>query len=169
MKPARYAGALLALVVLAGSVVLTLSVPLRSDHQLWVLAASFVPWALAGYLVALLVLLLARGGLSGRFRGLVTIAAVLSLLGVGLHLAWLVPSYAGEHASGKPDLTVLGVNMHFGEADIGATVRLVERENPDLIVLSEATPEAVQALVASGSTSRPAPTGCAWSHRPRSG
>jgi len=75
---------------------------------------------------------------------------VLSLFGVGLHVAWLVPSYAGEHAEGPVDLTVLGFNMQVGEADIGATTRLVEREDPDVIVLTEATPEAVQALAAQG-------------------
>ena len=150
MRPASGAGALVALVVLAGSVVLSLSVPLRSDVQFWVLAASFVPWAILGYLLALIVLLVLRRGASGPFRRLVTVAAVVSLLGVGLHAAWLAPSYVGEHAEGDPDLTVLGFNMHFGEADIEATTRLVEREDPDLIVLTEATPEAVQALAANG-------------------
>ena len=82
MKPARYAGALIALVVLAGSVVLSLSLPLRSEQQFWVLAASFVPWAMLGYLMALVVLLVVRRGTSGVFRELVTGATVLSLLGV---------------------------------------------------------------------------------------
>ncbi len=153
MRPARYAGALIALialVVLAGSVVLSLSVPLRSDVQFWVLAASFGPWAIFGYLLALVVLLLLRRRASGLSRRLVTVAAVLSLLGVGLHAAWLAPSYVGEHAGGDPDLTVLGFNMHFGGADIAATKRLVERADPDVIVLSEATPSAVQALAANG-------------------
>ena len=150
MKAARYVGALLALVVLAGSVVLSLSVPLRSDIQFWVLAASFVPWGIFGYLLALVVLLVVRGGASGPFRMLVAVAAAVSLLGVGLHAAWLAPSYVGEHAAGDPDLTVLGFNMHFGEADIAATTRLVERQDPEVIVLTEATPEAVQALAANG-------------------
>ena len=150
MKPARIAGALVALVVLAGSVVLSLSVPLRSDIQFWVLAASFVPWAIFGYLLALVVLLVLRRRASGLSRRLVTIAAVVSLLGVGLHAAWLAPSYVGEHAAGDPDLTVLAFNMHFGQADIEATKRLVEREDPDVIVLTEATPPAVEVLAASG-------------------
>ena len=51
-----YVGALVALVLLAGSVVLSLSVPLRSDVQFWVLAAAFVPWGIFGYLLALILL-----------------------------------------------------------------------------------------------------------------
>ena len=146
----RYAGALVALVVLAGSVVLSLSVPLRSDLQFWVIVTSFVPWAVLSYLLALVLFLLVRRGASATLRRLVTVAAVLSLLGVGLHVAWLAPSYVGEHPGGEPDLTVLGFNMLVGQADLGATTRLVERENPDVIVLTEATPEAVQALAANG-------------------
>lgn len=150
MRPASYAGALVALAVLAGSGVLSLSVPLRSDQQFWVLAASFVPWATVGYLLALIMVLVLRRGVSGTLGRLVTVAAVLSLLGVGLHVALLVPSYAGKHAEGNADLTVLGFNMHFGQADIGATARLIERENPEVIVLTEATPEAVRALAEKG-------------------
>ena len=150
MKVARSAGTLLALVVLAGSVVLSLSVPLRSDIQFWVLAASFVPWGIFGYLLSWVVLLVVRRGASGPFRLLVTVTAVVSLLGVGLHAAWLAPSYVGEHAAGDPDLTVLAFNMYVGEADIAATTQLLEGQDPDVIVLTEATPEAVQALAANG-------------------
>ena len=109
-----------------------------------------MPAGTFGYLLALVVLLLLRRRASGLSRRLVTIAAVVSLLGVALHAAWLAPSYVGEHAEGDPDLTVLGFNMHYGRADIGATKRLVEREDPDVIVLTEATPPTVEALAAIG-------------------
>ena len=64
MKPVRIAGAFIALVVLAGSVVLTLARLLDSEAEGWVLAASFVPWALVGYVVALVLFALVRWGLA---------------------------------------------------------------------------------------------------------
>ena len=75
---------------------------------------------------------------------------MVSLPGVVLHAAWLAPSYVGQHAEGDPDLTVLGFNTRFGMADIEATKRMIQREDPDVIVLCEGTPEAVAALAASG-------------------
>jgi endonuclease/exonuclease/phosphatase (EEP) superfamily protein YafD len=168
VEPVRYAGALVALVVLAGSVVLSVSRPLRSDQQLWVLAASFVPWAIPGYALALLVLLLVRRGSTGAFRQVVGVAAALCVLGVAVHAAWLVPAYAGKHVTGPSDLTVMGLNLRRGTADTAATARLVEREAPQVIVLSEATPQAVRALADLGIGGR----GSRWPYlggRPRSG
>ncbi|MCW2759871.1 MAG: hypothetical protein JWR85_72 [Marmoricola sp.] len=161
MKPVRYVGAFAALVVLAGSAVLSISRPLGSERQFWVLLASFVPWAIFGYAVALVVFLLVCWGTSGTPRKLVAGAAVVSLLGLCLHVGWLAPSYVGKHAEADPNLTVLGLNLHFGLADPAAVARLVEREAPEVIVLSEATPEAVRSLASIGVGGR----GSRWSHR----
>jgi endonuclease/exonuclease/phosphatase (EEP) superfamily protein YafD len=151
VKPVRVVGALIALVVLAGSVVLTLARVLDSESEPWVLAASFVPWGMLGYLAALLFfsLVLWRHPW-GRVRRALMVAVSVCVVGLGLHVWWLAPSYVGEHATGKPDLTVLELNMLKGHADPAGTAALVRREHPDLLVLTEVTPEALAAVEGKG-------------------
>ncbi len=151
MRPVRYAGAFVALVVLAGSVVLTLARLLNSVAEPWVLVASFVPWGLVGYLCALLVLgLVLWGGPSGGSRVPTLVAMAVCVLGLGLHLWWLAPSYLGAHASGRPSVTVLEFNMLKGRAEPDDTAAMIRRERPDLLVLTEVTPPALAAVQARG-------------------
>jgi endonuclease/exonuclease/phosphatase (EEP) superfamily protein YafD len=151
LKPVRVVGAIIALVVLAGSVVLTLARVLDSESEAWVLAASFVPWALVGYLVALVLFSLSLWHCPwGRLRRSLQVAVSLCLLGLGLHVWWLAPSYVGAHPSGKPDLVVLELNMLKGNADPADTAAVIRREHPDLVVLTEVTPEALAAVVHAG-------------------
>lgn len=147
MRPVRYAGALVALVLLAGSVVLTVARLLDSTFEPVVLAASFVPWATVGYLVALLVFSLVLWRQPwGRARTVLIPAVIASALGLGLHVWWLAPSYVGDHATGKPDLTVVAFNMFKGRADTAATAAMIARERPHLLVLTEVTPSALAGL-----------------------
>jgi endonuclease/exonuclease/phosphatase family metal-dependent hydrolase len=147
----RYIGAFLALVVLAGSVVLTLARLVASEAEVWVLTASFVPFAVVGYLVALVLLAwLAWRARTDRLRVVRLLAIGLCVLGVGLHVWWLAPSYVGERASGRPDLTVMTFNMLRGRADPAATAALVRRAEPDVLVLTEVTPSALAAAEARG-------------------
>src|SRR3954452_25536772 len=142
MKPVKVAGALIALVILAGSIVLTLARVVDSESERWVLAASFVPWATIGYAVALvLFLLLARHRRWGRVRTILLACASVSVIGLGLHVWWLAPSYLGEHAKGKPDLVVVESNLLKGLANPGDVAAMLKRENADLVVLTEVTPE----------------------------
>lgn len=158
MKPVRIAGAIIALAVLAGSLVLTLARLLDSESEPLVLVASFVPWALAGYLVALLLfcLLLWRRPW-GRVRRALMIAASVCLIGLCLHVWWVAPAYVGEHPSGRPDLTVLELNMLKGRADPVGTAALLRREHPDLVVLTEVTPGALAAVADAGAIGRGSP------------
>ena len=90
MKPVRIVGAFIALAVLAGSVVLTLARVLDSGGRVWVLAASFVPWAVVGYLVAWSCsCLLVWRQPSGRLRRVLDGAGQRCLIGIGLHV-WSV-------------------------------------------------------------------------------
>jgi endonuclease/exonuclease/phosphatase (EEP) superfamily protein YafD len=147
MKPVRVAGALVALVVLAGSVFLTVARLIGSEAEPWVLATSFVPWAEVGYLVALVLFaLLAWRQSWGRVRTALLVAASVSLLGLGLHTWWLAPSYVGEHATGKPDVIVVELNMLMGRGDPADTAALIRREHPDVLVLTEATPGVLAAV-----------------------
>ena len=158
MKPVRWAGAFFALVVLAGSVVLTLARLLDSEAKPWVLAASFVPWGLVGYLVAVVVLglvLLAQPW--GRMRIAMLVAVCFCLVGIGLHGWWLVPSSVGDHAQGRPNLTVVEFNMLKGRASTQETAALLRRERPDLLVLTEVTPEALAAIENIGAVGKGSP------------
>ena len=147
MKPVRIAGAFVALVFLAGSVVLTLARLLDSESEAWVLAASFVPWALVGYSVALVLFALVLWRQPwGKVRMSLIGALFLCAVGLGLHAWWLAPSYLGEHAPGQPNLTVLEFNMLKGRADPGDTAAMIRRSRPDLMVLTEVTPEALVEL-----------------------
>jgi endonuclease/exonuclease/phosphatase (EEP) superfamily protein YafD len=147
MRPVRFVGAFVALVVLAGSVVLTLARLLNSEAEAWVLAASFVPWAFVGYLVALVLLGLVNLSQPwGKVRVVLTAALCVCVVGIGLHAWWLAPSYVGDHAPDRPNLTVLELNMLKGGADPSDTADLLGRERPDLLVLTEVTPAALAAL-----------------------
>ncbi len=150
MKPVRYAGTLVALAALAGFVVLTLARLFTPSGRSWVLATSFVPFALPACVLAAVVLLLVRWGAVGALRRTVTALLVLAVAGAALHVAWLLPSYVGPRGQGRPDVTVLSLNTRFGLADPGAVAALVDRERPDVIVLEETGPTAVAALAERG-------------------
>lgn len=90
------------------------------------LAAAASPWALLGYPVA------------------------LALLGMALHLAWLVPDFVGQQPKGRSDLTVLSLNMRLGKAEAASLAQLVRRQRPAVVVLNEITPAADVALGTTG-------------------
>ena len=150
MKPVRYTGTFLALVALAGFVVLTLARLFTPSGRVWVLATSFVPFALLACVGAAMVLLLVRWGSEGALRGTVSALLALALAGSVLHLVWLLPAYVGPRGEGRPDVTVLSLNTRFGLADPAGVAALVERERPDVIVLEEAGPTAMAALEGEG-------------------
>ena len=110
------------------------------------MATAFVPFALLGYAVATVGWWAVRR-LSREGRRLVSTGAlVLSLLGVAMHAGLLVPSYAGSHASGRPDLTVLTSNLRLGLADTAEVTRIAEESGADVVVLEEVTPTAFAGL-----------------------
>lgn len=158
MKPVRHAVAIFALGVLAGFVVLTLDRLVEPSGRLWVLLVSFTPYGVLGYALALLLLLVARWGAEGGLRTVTGVAAGVAVLGLVVHAVWLAPSYVGAHPTGRPDLTIVDLNMEFGRADPAAVVRLARQVKADLVVLEEATPSAVQAVQrAAGGASSPWP------------
>ena len=150
MRPVRYAGAFVALVFLAGSVVLTAAKVLTPDRRWWILAVSFAPYALVGFAVAVVLLLLVVRGTSGRQRLVVMVGLGAGLVGLVAQVVWLVPAYVGPDDPSGADLTVVAFNLRFGGADPAATQRLLEGTGPAVIVLSEATPEAVDELARRG-------------------
>lgn len=107
------------------------------------MATAFVPFALVGYAVAAAGWwLVRRPAREGTRRRALTTVLVMSLLGVVVHLGLLVPSYAGHHASGEPDLTVMTSNIRLGLGDTAAVRRIAEGAGADVVVLEEVTPAA---------------------------
>jgi endonuclease/exonuclease/phosphatase (EEP) superfamily protein YafD len=115
--------------------------------QKLVMATAFVPFALLGYAVAALAWWAVRRlGARGRRRLVSTGALGVSLVGLAFHAVLVVPSYAGSHASGRPDLTVLTSNLRLGLGDAAEVTRIAERNHADVVVLEEVTPVAFAGL-----------------------
>jgi endonuclease/exonuclease/phosphatase (EEP) superfamily protein YafD len=118
----------------------------------WVRVVSLAPYATVGYLLALVLLLVARGRRTGRLRTATGLLAVLALVGLVLHAAWVAAPYVEARAAprtGSP-VTVLTVNLRIGAADTGQVVRLAVRERVDVLVLEEVTPAARAGLHRAG-------------------
>ncbi|RNL79949.1 endonuclease/exonuclease/phosphatase family protein [Nocardioides marmorisolisilvae] len=116
------------------------------------LATSFAPYALPGFLVAALGFGLLRPGTEPALRRWLAVVVAGSVLGAGFHAALLVPAYAGEHATGRPDLVVMNLNLRKGHADAEKAVALARREHAQLVVLEEVTPGELSRLHAAGIT-----------------
>lgn len=105
--------------------------------------ASFVPYGLLTYVLALLLLLLALARRRRR-RPLVFLTLVVAAL-AGLHLSWLAPFFVPDHRPVVgPSFTVFAQNVHLGQAD---TTRLAAvASEADVVVLSETTREFLRRL-----------------------
>jgi endonuclease/exonuclease/phosphatase family metal-dependent hydrolase len=149
-------------VCLAGSFVLTGARLFTPASHTGVLVTAFVPWAVPGYLLAAVLFGLVVVGAGRRWRPMV--GALVALAGLVLHLVWLAPAYIADPESGRASeaarLRVMTLNLQFGRADTSSVARLVQREQPDVLVLEETTPEALARLVAAhvGDASSP------WRH-----
>lgn len=110
------------------------------DQRRLVLATSFVPYALLGYLVVAVILLVGRRWTAGRLRRVATVVAVASLVGALGHAALLLPLYVGAHAAGRPDLVVMTSNLRLGHADMRSVGSVALAQDADVLVLEEVTP-----------------------------
>lgn len=153
-KPVVTAWASLVLLVVPAA---TLTVVRLVDPEagLLVQLQAFTPFALVPYAlaVAVLLVLLARRVLS---RALLVPSTVLVLLGAGLHLSWVAPSYVGEGrepASGAgagEGVVVLSSNLYRGRGDGAAVVRESVERGVDVLVASEVTPRMLAAMERAG-------------------
>lgn len=127
--------ALLALIPAVLSTVLRVTAP---DDDFGALLASFIPYGLLGYAVALVLLLVAlvRGPRRGPVAGLIVATLVLG----GLHVSWLAPLFVPDHRpSVGPAFTLLSLNVYKGEADVGQL--RAAGQQADVVVLLETTPD----------------------------
>jgi len=150
--PVRVATACIAGAALAGSVVLTLLWLLTPDSFWFVLATSFAPYSLVGFLLAALLLGLLRGRTDEALRPWLTGGVIAGLVGGLFHAALLLPAFVGDHPSGKPDLVVMNLNLRLGHADAEEAVELVRRQHVGLVVFVEVTPAELRKLRAAGVT-----------------
>ena len=141
----RYPGGLLALAIvltLPGAATTVLRVaPPRDDAT--ALLASFIPYGIVGYVLALLVLLIAL--LRARRRWFLTILTVAVAALVTLHLSWIAPFFvADRRPASEATFTVLTLNLYNGAAD-PAEVR-DQANRVDVVVLVETTPDSLKVL-----------------------
>lgn len=141
----------MAVTALAVSLLLTACRLFMPSPRVLVMTTAFVPWALLGYAVAAVAWWLVHRlrPRSAVQRGRVpAIAVAVALAGLGLHVAWLVPSVAGAHASGRPDLVVMTSNLRLGQADTAEVARVAVAQHVDVLVVEEVTTEALASMTA---------------------
>lgn len=141
---------LLATVLLAAMLLLTVARLADTRSDLAVAAASFASYAVLGYAAALLALLVALR--DAKRRAFVVAGAVAAAAGVAVHTAWWVPAWTSAEATGERGAayTVVSANVQFGAGDAGEVARLVTRERAAVLVLQEVTPAAMVALERAG-------------------
>ncbi|MGI9158053.1 MAG: endonuclease/exonuclease/phosphatase family protein [Marmoricola sp.] len=102
------------------------------------MATTFASYALVGYVLALvLLLLLVRR--AGRARPPVLAGAVLAVAGVLVQGWWTAPLFVGNGGGTRVDLTVMTANLQFGEGDANTIVRTAVDQKVDVLVLEEVT------------------------------
>ncbi len=111
------------------------------------LLASFVPFGIIGYLAATVLLVVAL--LRARRRAALGVVALVSAAGLAYHTATLVPYFVpdqrGPTSSG---FSVFTLNTQYGQADPAQLA--AEARTADVVVLVEATPDAMAQLDARG-------------------
>ncbi|WP_310962717.1 endonuclease/exonuclease/phosphatase family protein [Nocardioides terrisoli] len=137
-------GVVVLLLVLGLTLVLARYCP--SDGRIPTVLTSLVSWAvplllLAGIGGALLLRVVRRIAL------VILVVSGVALVQLGY---WLAPAYVGGHAHGRPDLTVMELNAHFGLADPRTTVALARRTTADVLVMTEITPYELVRLRSAG-------------------
>jgi endonuclease/exonuclease/phosphatase (EEP) superfamily protein YafD len=111
------------------------------------LLASFIPYGILAYALSMSCFLIALIRARRRWVLLILTTVVAGLL--ALHASWLVPFFVADHraATTKP-FTLFSLNMYAGAADPQAL--LAHAQQADVVILVEATPEALNTLAVLG-------------------
>lgn len=133
----RKLSSVLLVLVLVGLLLLSASRVLRLESRWTILMAAFSPYALVGYAVVLVAVVLAISRAGARL--LLVGAAVVALVGSVVHLWWLVPLFVEDDRSARPDLVVMTTNLDGGQGDPATVVRRAREGKVDLVVLEEVT------------------------------
>jgi endonuclease/exonuclease/phosphatase (EEP) superfamily protein YafD len=135
-----------AVAALVVSLLLTACRVVTPSPHLLVMATALVPFALIGYAVAALAWWFVRRLGEPRRARATAVVLAMSLAGFAVHAAWLVPSYAGSHASGTPDLVVMTSNLRLGQADTGEVAEVARTQHVDVLVVEEVTEGALASM-----------------------
>ncbi|SEQ10878.1 endonuclease/exonuclease/phosphatase family protein [Microlunatus flavus] len=124
----------LALLLLLPALAATALRVLAPTDDTGAMLASFVPYGLPLYVVALLLLLVAL--VRARRQAPVAVLALVVAALTALHVSWIAPFFVPDHRPVVgPSFTVLAQNVHLGLAD---TDRIAEvAQGADVVVLSE--------------------------------
>ncbi len=112
-----------------------------ADRRL-ALLASFIPYGLVAWALAALILIW-----SGRRSA--RLVALVPVVGLIVNATVLLPYLDSSHNArpGTPaTLRIVALNMHYGQADPAALLEVVQREQPDVVILSEFTQTAAPIL-----------------------
>ncbi|HEX4191407.1 MAG TPA: endonuclease/exonuclease/phosphatase family protein [Marmoricola sp.] len=125
---------------------------LRPRSFWFVLISGYVQYALVGYLLSGLLLVLLALALGLPRRSWISGGVVLALVGTAFQLVLLAPAYLGSHPHGRPALTVLSLNLRLGNGDAAVAMDLVRREKPQIVVLEEITAPELARFTSDGLT-----------------
>jgi endonuclease/exonuclease/phosphatase family metal-dependent hydrolase len=131
-----------------GAATLTVLRFVDSSARLPAMATSFASYAVLGFLLAMvLIVVLVRR--AARLRPVVVTGLVLALVGVVAHGYWLAPLFVGSSGA-RTDLVVMTSNLRFGDGDPNTVVRAAADRKVDVLVLEEVTPTVLAALDRAG-------------------
>lgn len=102
------------------------------SHPLAAMAAAFIPYGVAAWLVVGLILVTAP-------RWWVKLLAVVAAAAAVVQLSWCGHYWPRQAPAVTPSLTVMTLNTYYGWADVAQLVAEVERTRPDVVVLAEVT------------------------------
>lgn len=144
---------ILVAVLLAPALTLTGDRILTPGGGVWVQLVSFTPYAVLLYGLALLLLVIAWVLVSGGWRKTVGVLALVAVAGLGLHLFWASGPYVGQAGTaagtGRP-FTLMTANLMLGEASPSEVVATAVRNDVDVLVLVEVTPQELGNMATAG-------------------
>jgi endonuclease/exonuclease/phosphatase (EEP) superfamily protein YafD len=142
-RSAPRAPLVLAAVALVPALILTVLrvFPPESDGP--ALVAAFIPYALIGYAVAAVALLVAL--VRARRRAVLALVLLLVLALAGLHVWWLAPYFSADSRPAVgPSFRLMTQNVYKGRADLFGVAGAAQQA--DVVVLAEVTPDFLHRL-----------------------
>jgi endonuclease/exonuclease/phosphatase family metal-dependent hydrolase len=131
---------------------LTVARAFDTDNGTMIRVEAFTPLAIPLY-AAMLVLLAAAAALWKVDRKPRVVAAVLALVGLGIHAWWFAPQVVGDNPGPADDadrITVMNANLYEGRAKAEEVVAAVRDNHVDVLVLEEITPDLLAQMDAAG-------------------
>lgn len=144
---------LVVVILLGPAVALTVARAAQPAGGSWVRLVSFTPYAVPLYALAAVLLLVAWLAGGGRWRTFARGLSLVSLLGLALHLWWASGPYVGGPSAAAADqrpFTVMTLNLMLGQASPSQVVAAAVRNDVDVLVLQEVTPQVLTGMEAAG-------------------